>query len=41
VRVLCFFKGGIEIVDNIAHFFLNVPDNFNFGVSGEGVTSLI
>ena len=41
VRVLCFFKGSIEIVDNIAHFFLNVPDNFNFGVSGEGVTSLI
>ena len=41
VRVLCFFKCGIEIVDNIAHFFLNVPDNFNFGVSGEGITSLI
>jgi hypothetical protein len=35
VGILGFFKSGIEIIDDIAHFFFNVPDNFNFSVSGE------
>jgi len=41
VGILGFFKSCIEIIDDIAHFFFNVPDNFNFCVSGERVTSLI
>jgi len=35
VGILSFFKSSIEVINNIAHFFFNVPDNFNFGVSGE------
>jgi len=41
MRVLSFFKCGIEIVDNIAHFFFNIADNFNFSIGGERVTSLV
>jgi hypothetical protein len=35
VRVLSFFNSCIKIVDDIAHFFFNVPDNFNFSICGE------
>jgi len=41
VGILSFFKCGIEVVDNIAHFFFDVPDNFDFGISGERITSLV
>jgi len=41
VRVLSFFNSSIKIIDDIAHFFFNVPDNFYFSVSGERITSLV
>ena len=27
--------GSLEVVDNVAHFFIDVLDNFNFGVGGK------
>ena len=32
---------GFIVVNNIAHFFLDVLDNFDFCVSGEAITSLV
>jgi len=34
-------EGGVEVVYNIAHFFFNIPDNFNFSISSEGITSFV
>jgi len=33
--------GSLIVVHNIAHFFLDIFYDFNFGVSGEAVPSLI
>jgi len=36
-----FILGSFIIVHNIAHFFLDIFYDFNFGISGEAITSLV
>lgn len=33
--------GGFVVVDNIAHFFLDIFYDFNFGIGGETVSPLV
>jgi len=36
-----FVLGGFVIIYNVTHFFLDIFYDFNFGISGEAVSSLI